>query len=75
MPFLNRALVAVCGGFVLVSNMSAWVGVNLTSPHCTAMSCTERKFERSAGLAMAGIRICLFVLVGMWITPLWVAGG
>ena len=67
MPFLNRALATVCGGFVLVSRMSDWVGVNLTSPHCTAMSCTESKFERSAGLAMAGIQICLFVLVGMCI--------
>ena len=69
MPFLNRAVATVCGGFVLVSRISVWVGVNLTSPNCTAISCTESKFERSAGLAMAGIRICLFVLVGMYIIP------
>ena len=60
---------------MLLSSTMACVSVNLTSPHCSAMSCTDSRLDRMAGLAIAGIRMCLFVVVSTCIIPLCVAGG
>ena len=57
-----------------MSSMVACVSVNRTSRHCCAMSCRDSRLDRIAGLATAGIWICLFVLVGICIISLCVAG-